>query len=274
MKIKKYLNRCDMEGISGIVSYDQADPSGAEYSEGRRFFHSDLNALIRGLFDGGADEVHVYDEHFYGRNVDLSKVHQPDGKKLVFYAGKPPYRSDWAGGLTADFSGLILLGFHSMRGTGELLHHSYEPDIRALRINGVSVGEIGVEAAIAGDFGVGLAMVTADSAGIAEAEALVGAEGLTGIAVKESLSEFGGLCYPLEVTEDLIYRGALELAKRESAAKPFRCEAPVQLEVELFNTPYAEIYRRLYGEEPIVGDTALECWAEYWKRKSEVQSKL
>ena len=38
-----------------------------------------------------------------------------------------------------SFLGLILLGFHSKRGTGELLHHSYEPDIKDLILNNASV---------------------------------------------------------------------------------------------------------------------------------------
>lgn len=270
----KYLVRCDMEGISGIVSYDQADPTGAEYTDGRKYFHSDLNALIQGLFEGGADEVHIYDEHFYGRNIDLTLL-KPVGedKKLVLYNGKPPYRADWAGGLDESFRGLILLGFHSMRGTGELLHHSYEPDIRALRINGIPVGEIGIEAAIAGDLGVGLAMITADSAGSKEAQQLVG-EGLTAVSVKESLSECGGICYPLEDTANTIHQAACRVATRGTAAKPFHCAAPVDLEVELFDTPYAQKYMELYGSSHIIGNSALACWAEYWKRKLEVQSKL
>ena len=88
------------------------------------------------------------------------------------------------------FPVLILLGFHSKRNTGELLHHSYEPDIKDLILNGVSVGEIGIEAAIAGDYGVPLVMITADSAGVAEAETLI--PGVVGVSVKQSLSADGG----------------------------------------------------------------------------------
>jgi D-amino peptidase len=62
--------------------------------------------------------------------------------------------------LDASFTGLILLGFHSKRNTGELLHHSYEPDIKDLILNGISVGEIGIETAIAGDWNVPLVMIT------------------------------------------------------------------------------------------------------------------
>lgn len=106
---RKYMIRCDMEGASGVVSYEQAEPGKHEYPFGLRMFKSDLLACVSGLLAGGADEIVIYDEHYYGRNIDPEWL--PD--KVLFIAGKPPYRVDWAGGLDASFSGVILLGFHS-----------------------------------------------------------------------------------------------------------------------------------------------------------------
>jgi len=101
---KKYVVRCDIEGVSEVVSFEQAEPGKPEYAFGQRMFMADLLALLEGLKAGGADEVVIYDEHYYGRCIDLSVL--------------PDY-------------------------------------------------------AIAGDFGVPVVMVTADSAGTAEAEALL-----------------------------------------------------------------------------------------------------
>ena len=166
MPSKRYMVRCDIEGVSGVVSYEQAEPGKREYAFGHEMFMSDLIALLQGLNAGGADEVVIYDEHYYGRNIDMGEL----VCNVSAICGKPPYRPDWAGGLDASFAGVVLLGFHSKFGTpGGLLHHTYELDIRDLRINGVSVGEIGMEAAIAGDYGVPVVLVTGDSAGVAEA---------------------------------------------------------------------------------------------------------
>ncbi len=268
--MKKFMIRSDIEGVSGVVSYEQADPSQAEFPIGQKWFMSDLMALINGLRDGGADEIHIYDEHFYGRNIDLDAV----GEKVFSYCGKPPYRDNWAGGLDESFDGLILLGFHSMRDTFDaLLNHSYEPDIKAIRINGVPVGEIGVEAAIAGQFDVPLAIVTGDSEGIREAKELV--PGTVGVTVKESLSEFGALCYPVTETYKWIYNAAKDLAENGTKALPYKCgDGPVKFEFEFFDTQYAKLYRKMFGEPVIVRNTALECWAEYWKNKLEVQKLL
>jgi D-amino peptidase len=273
---KKYMIRCDIEGVSGVVSYDQAEPGKPEYAFGLRMFQSDLCACLDGLWMGGADDIVIYDEHYYGRNIDPSWL----ASNVKFIAGKPPYRSDWAGGLDDSFTGVILLGFHSKYGTpGGLLHHSYELDIRDLRLNGISVGEIGMETAIAGDYGVPLMLVTADSAGCKEAEALV--VGVKTVAVKESLGETGGLCRSLDLTAELIKESAKEIVENPPSSKPWRCGKPVTLEVEFNPGHYADSIRRLYPEDidascalMIHGETATAVWAEYWKRKLEAQRRM
>lgn len=248
--MKKYVVRTDMEGASGIVSYEQAEPGSMEYAEGRRYFMSDLRALVYGLRDGGADEILLYDEHYYGRNIELDDL----PACVHVFAGKPPYQKDWAGGLTRDCTGLILLGFHAKAGSsGCLLNHSYSLDICDIEINGRSVGEIGNEAAIAGELGVPLVMMTGDSAGVREAEMLV--PGVAAVPVKESLSEFGALCRPVNETQKEIYAVARAVASQGSRTVPFCIPGPITM----------KIHRT--GKEMVIcrGDTVLECWAQYLK---------
>ena len=86
--MKKYMVRTDIEGITGIVSYDQSVPGHAEYAEGRELFMGDLLALLQGLFEGGADEVYLYDEHCAGRNIRIDQL----PPHVYTYMGKPMYR--------------------------------------------------------------------------------------------------------------------------------------------------------------------------------------
>ena len=276
MPSEKYMVRCDIEGVSGVVSYAQAEPGKPEYDFGLRMFKADLCACLDGLLAGGAGEIVVYDEHFYGRNIDPAWL--PERVSII--CGKPPYRADWAGGLDAGFAGLILLGFHAKYGTpGGLLPHSYEPDIRDLRLNGVSVGEIGMETAIAGDFGVPLRLITADSAGCREAEALV--PGVKAIVVKESLSECGGRCHPLSVTSNWIRQAAAAMSAQPPATVPWHCAAPVTLEIAFNPGTYADAVRQAYAAElnstgalVLQGATATAVWADYWQRKLRIQARL
>ena len=266
---KKFMVRCDIEGVSGVVNYEQAEPGKSEYIWGQEWFMSDLIALVSGLNAGGADEVHIYDEHCHGRNIIIDKLPE----KTTVYCGKPPYLPNWAGGLDDTFAGLILLGFHSKRGTkNALLNHSYEPDIRDIQINGVSVGEIGVEAAIAGDYDVPLIMLTADSEGVKEAQSLV--PGVVGVTVKESLSEYGAACYSLDTTYKMIFETAKNVAQNLPTVKPYTLHGDIVFTFDFFDTPYAGLYDELFKTRTIQGNTATECWAEYWANKLKVQSLL
>lgn len=273
---KKYMVRCDIEGVTGVVSFEQAEPGKPEYAFGQRMFMCDLMALLEGLSAGGADEVVIYDEHYYGRNIDLEEL-------LVnasAICGKQPYRADWAGGLDESFAGVILLGFHSKFGTpGGLLHHTYELDTRDLRLNGVSVGEIGMEAAVAGDYGVPVIMVTADSAGVAEAEALL--PGTAGVVVKESLGEASGQCYPVAVTSELIRSAAQKVVEEPPPVLPYAVGEEATLEIELNDGPYLDAVRATLSTEMtdertlvITGETATAAWAEYWGKKLICQGKM
>lgn len=270
--MKKYMIRCDVEGVSGVVSYEQAEPGKREFDFGKKMFMADLMALIDGLNAGGADEIWIYDEHYYGRNIDLDMLPQ----NVFCINGKPPYMKDWAGGLDASFTGLILLGFHSKRGTeNALLNHTYEPDIVNIDINGVSVGEIGMEAAIAGVYDVPLLIVTGDSEGIREAKELV--PDVVGVTVKESLSEFGALCYPLDVTTKKIYDAAKAVAQKTPDIKPYKV-GKTKVEFKLKPGKYTEIYKKLYPTtnniSVIEDETVLGAYAEYWSRKLSVQELM
>ncbi len=257
----KLFVRCDVEGASGVVSPEQVD--GAERAFGRRMLMADLKALIEGLRQGGASEVLVYDGHGEGINVDPAEL--PAGAMLV--SGRPPYRPDWIGGLDETFAGLILLGAHAAAGSeSALLPHTYDAGIVALRANGRELGEIGLEAAVAGDAGVPLLMVTGDAAAVAEGCAL--APEALGVVVKDAVDRRGALCYALAVTTDLIKRAAQQLAKDPPRAAPFRIEPPVTLEVELAAGELLDRMRELFprdvkGERTvrIRANSVTEAWA-------------
>lgn len=270
--VRRYVVRADLEGVTGIVSFDQVVEGNAWYSWGRELFMGDLLSLVRGLLDGGAEDVLVYDQHYRARNVDLSRV--PEGVRVI--CGKPVYRADWPGGLDGSASGLILLGFHSRKGTpGGLLDHSYDLDTRELRLNGLPVGEIGMEAAIAGDYGVPTVLVTGDSAGIAEARKLL--PGVTCVTVKEALGRDGALCYPSRLTGRWIEEAAREVVVHPPPIEPFRVKPPVRLDVELHAGALLGALRRRFPRTfftrarlSLLAKTVTEAWSTYLQMKQEI----
>lgn len=257
-----------MEGASGIVTLEQSIPGSKEYPDGKEWFNADLKAAIDGLNLAGADEIYVFDEHFYGRNVDLA--HLPDNVFVI--CGKPQYRKDWAGGLDQTFAGLIMVGLHSKAQTpNALLAHTYEDDILDMDVNGTSVGEIGIEAAIAGEMDVPLIMITADSEGVREAREL--APQVIGVAVKESLGPNGALCYSESTTQSKIRSAAVKAGLNASDIKPLKLGNPVKLTVTLADGKFLEEMKRRYSdiveENRVIlkYDSLLEAYAAYWQMK-------
>lgn len=269
----KIMIRTDMEGASGIVSYSQAEAGCGEYAVGQRYFVSDLLSLLRGL--EGA-EIYLYDEHFYGRNIPLDAL--PRG--VTLYCGKPPYRADWAGGLDASFDGMVMLGFHSKAGTEQaLLAHSYESDILDIRVNGLSVGEIGVETMIAGELGVPLVLVTGDDKGCEEAGALV--PGVSCVTVKRGQGMYGAQVYPLQDTSGWIEEAARKLARGVTRLpKPYATPKNPVMEITLTDTPYRAALAKLFPDVcrgravTLQGSTVCAVWSQYWRMKLAAQDGM
>jgi len=207
----------DMEGITGVVSPDkQAKPGSSGYEEAREFLMSDLNAAVEGALEGGASEILIYDMHYYGLNVLLDKLH-PQAKIIM---GNPHIVPSEMG-LNDSFKGMIMIGFHAMAETkGALLPHTYSYDMKALYLNGVLVGEIGMEAAIAGIYGVPLIMISGDSKAMEEGEKIIG--DFEKATVKYAISDEGAVCLSSSVTRGIIREKAISALKRIDEFKPYK----------------------------------------------------
>jgi D-amino peptidase len=273
---KNFHIRSDMEGVTGVVSMDQVTPHAPEYEEVRGWYMEELLALIDGLFAGGAEEVSIFDQHWFGRSVDLARI--PAGVRI--FSGKPSYRVGWTAGLDASHCGMILHGFHSMEGSGYTLCHTYEPDfLKTVLMNGIVVGEIGIEAAIAGDWGVPLVLVIADSSGAAEAEALIG--GVATVTTKISCLDHGAECLPLAETVDLIRKRSTEVASNPPPVEPFRPGYPAEMLCTFKAGPFLDgLHRRSkvtwVNDDTLRfdGPTPTAVWAEYWELKRAVQAEI
>lgn len=275
MSSPKYMVRCDMEGVSGVISYAQVEPGKPEYAEAREAFMREILALVDGLREGGAGEIVIYDEHWFGRNLQIDRL--PQG--VIGICGKPPYRPEWAGGLDETFAGLVLHGLHAKAGTGHLLHHTYEPDFLDIEINGLSVGEIGMEAAIAGDCHVALHLIVADSAGVDEAERLV--PGVEGVQTKISQGADGAACFSLEDVLPRIKESARRIVAHPPECAPLKFSPPVEVAMEFRDGPYREALRRRAGSRMaspsrliLRGPSVLDVWSEYWAMKLLTQKDL
>lgn len=248
---KKVYISVDMEGISGVSGSDQTSAGGSQYGRSRKLMAEDANAAIRGAFTGGATEVVVNDSHGGQRNLlpeDLDSR-----ARLISHSFK---RHGMMEGLDETFDAVIFVGYHAKaQAPRGLFAHTGSGVVRDLRINGVSVGEGGMNALLADWYGVPVLLVTGDDVAVQEVGERVA--GIRGVAVKRAINVSA-----VELTPLAEARRAIEEAAREAVAavpgggkrSPQRA-ASYRVELQYNNFTYPEIATAFSDIERVSPDT-------------------
>lgn len=270
----KILILADMEGVAGIVHWDQVDSHCAMYQEGRRLYTEEVNAAVRGAFSGGAREVVVVDTHGAGVaatgggpafNSIIPEL-MDDRCEFITHHGWGNYLDVMAEGWDAAF----FVGIHARGGTpGGVLSHTVSSQVWLfMAINGQLVGEIGVMAACLGAWGIPMVLVTGDDKACTEARELLG-EGLTTVQVKRGMSRYSARNMAPSRARRLIEAGAAAALKDLSRVKPFLPATPTEVRFEIVTADKVDPYRHLTGVE-IQGDRTVlskgENFLEAWQK--------
>ena len=199
----------DMEGVAGIVDWSQCRAPGQPYEEGRRLLLGEVNAAIDGAMAAGATEIVCNDSHGTMNNLDPAAL----SGRATYVSGrhKPLYMMQ---GLDASADVVFMVGYHgSISGESSVLSHTYNPSVVSrVALNGVGVGESGINALVALARGVPVGLITGDRQTAAEAgEFLADAER---VVVKESLTRFGAVSYHPETARAMIADGARRAVER------------------------------------------------------------
>src|SRR5882724_1136779 len=180
-KLKIYIS-ADMEGIGGVSTWQvQAAPGAPEYEKFRRLMTMEVNAAISGAFDAGATEVLVSDSHWNAQNIDVEAL---DPRARLVRAFPRPL--EMMQGIDETFDAAVFIGYHAGEGTPSaiLAHTISSARILELKLNGTAVPEAGLNAAIAGDFGVPVVFLSGDQTAGQQARELLGPIGT--VAVKQA----------------------------------------------------------------------------------------
>ncbi len=227
--LKIYIS-ADMEGVVGVVTGDQLGPSGFEYQRFRGFMTQEVNTAIEAAFEGGATEVVVSDSHGNGENLLLEQL--PDNVVVVRSWPRPLAMME---GIDASFDGAIFLGYHTSTTNtrGVRAHTLSSARLTAVRLNGQPMAEAGINAAIAGHFGVPIILVSGDDAIVEETSALLG--DVEGAVVKWALGFHSAKTLTPEAAYAVIREKAKAAMARIQDFKPYRLDGPIQLEVSFKN---------------------------------------
>jgi len=244
----------DMEGASGIVAREQVwyweegvPPEAA--ARGKSLLTADVSCTVTALLGAGVDELIVCDTHHGGGNVSPEAILQdPRVTFLPKSRGRQGSEFRWLPGLDEATDALMLPGHHARAGTpGAFLPHTWMGAWADFRINGHSVGEIGIEACFAGHFGVPLALVQGDEAACAEAEALC--PGVVTACVKRAESADACSGNDPASARELTARKAVEAVEKARAGElaPYAPDLPMSVAIRMRTADGAEAAARRPG---------------------------
>ncbi len=238
----------DMEGVAGVTQLEDVLASkGAEYQLARKWMTAEANAAIEGAFEAGATEVVVADSHSMMRNLLPDELHED--ALLVRGSPRPGTMME---GMDESFDAAFLVGYHARAGDPKgVLSHTYVLPVYNLRLNGITVGEAGFNAAIAGGMGVPVALVCGDDALEAEvAEILPWTER---VITKWALSVYSARNLSPKASCKRIREGAKRTLSNLSDMQPLLMETPIRFEVDFTQPLYSYLAADIPGVERIGG---------------------
>jgi len=244
--VKVYVS-ADMEGVAGVVDWDQCRAGAPGHEQGARLLLGEVNAAIEGAVASGADEVTVNDSH--GLMANLA----PDllAGRASYLSGrhKPDYMMQ---GLDASYDAVLFVGYHGSMPSRSVLSHTYNPRaVSDARIGGVRAAESGINALAAAGHGVPVVLVTGDQFVGPEAQPFC--PGIRAVVVKHSLTREAAESLHPEVARERVREGAWASVAELASSRPVTFGGP--LEVDLLTADMAEQATWVRGVERVAERT-------------------
>jgi len=217
----------DMEGITGVVNWEEVSRDGKDYDYFRRIMTKETNAAIEGALAAGATDILVRDSHGSARNI-LPDLLNKNAKLL----------RDWSGGFMSmmegidkSFDAVIFIGYHAKAGTpNALLEHTMTGNVLDISINGVSLPEAGVNALIAGYYDIPVVFVSGDMAICEQAKKLFGE--VKTVPVKKGIGNAALNLHP-EVAREKIKEGVKNALLNLKKFEPYKLSPPYKMVLKL-----------------------------------------
>jgi len=214
----------DMEGVAGVIHWEDVSRNGKDYSLFRRLMTDETSAAVEGALEAGATEILVRDSHGSARNILPDQLH-PEAILLRDWSGGPMSMME---GIDETFDAVIFIGYHAREGTPDaVLKHTMTGTIDVF-INGKNMPEAGINGAIAGYFNVPVVMAAGDLAFVKQAQELF--PGVECVSVKEGIGKAAKMLHPTKAQE-MIKKKTKEALINLKKFKPLKLKTPITMEI-------------------------------------------
>lgn len=226
----------DLEGINGVVHSSQTQPGEPGYERAVELMHRETNAVIEGALAAGATDVLINDSHWDMRNLRTELLHP---KAQLINGWQKPYsmvsRVD-----DKEVEAVCFVGYHARAGHERgVLSHTYRAQVFLdVTLNGQSVGETGLNAALAGWYGKKIALVTGDDATCQEATELLGP--VACIPVKTAVSRYSAISHPYKETLEKLRDKAEESLRNAHGWRLFKPPSPSTMKITMIDPAMAD----------------------------------
>ncbi len=247
--LKIYIS-ADMEGVVGAVTDEQLGPGGFEYERFRQFMTNEVNAAIDAARAAGATEFVISDSHGNGQNLLIEQL--PDDVTVI---RSWPRELGMMAGIDESFDGVIFIGYHASTNNtrGVRAHTMSSANITSVRLNGMTMTEGSMNAAMAGHFGVPVIMVSGDDIAVAENQVIIG--DIEGAVVKWASGFHSARTLTPEAGYEVIRTRTKSAIDRIADFEPYVLETPIELELSLKHYRPVELLSYLSNVEKVNSHT-------------------
>lgn len=223
----------DMEGVAGVIHWEEVSRTGKDYGLFRKLMTQETNAAITGALEAGATEILVRDSHGSARNILPDLLHS-EAELIRDWSGGPLSMME---GIDETFDAVIFVGYHARAGTpNAVLKHTMTGRFYDVELNGIKMPEAGINAFIAGQFGVPVVLIAGDLAVIKQAKELF--EDIETVVVKEGIGKAAKMLHP-QKAQEIIKKKTTEALKRLKDFKPYKLSAPYTMKITYTNEEIA-----------------------------------
>lgn len=224
------LISADMEGATGVTCPEDCAPGSARWERLRHLFTGDVNAVAVGLLEAGVQDVLVNEAHASMRNLLLEQL----DPRVRMLTGRHKPLGMMQGVQGSDL--VAFVGYHSAPSTPGVLSHTFLGcEITEVTLGGRAMSEGYLNAMVAAELGVKVALVSGDDLTCQDARDY--APGARCVEVKEAVDRYSAICRTPADTADELRRAAAECLS--SATVPTLPDPPYACRVEFLGTSSA-----------------------------------